>query len=56
MDSETARWRVGELAQRCGISVDTVRFYQKRGLLKKVDATGDVNDVYARFKQAVGLN
>lgn len=27
------RWRVEEFARRAGLSVDTVRFYQKRGLL-----------------------
>ncbi|MGQ0679318.1 MAG: MerR family transcriptional regulator [Actinomycetota bacterium] len=27
------KYRVDELAQRCGISVDTVRFYQTKGLL-----------------------
>ncbi len=42
MDSGTARWRVGELAQRCGISVDTVRFYQKWGLLPPPDRAGRV--------------
>jgi MerR family Zn(II)-responsive transcriptional regulator of zntA len=25
--------RVGELAERCGLSTDTIRFYEKRGLL-----------------------
>lgn len=27
------RWRVEEFARRAGLSVDTIRFYQKRGLL-----------------------
>jgi len=27
------RWRVDELAERADVSVDTIRFYQKRGLL-----------------------
>ena len=27
--------KIGELAKRCGCSVETVRFYEKKGLLKK---------------------
>lgn len=60
----------GELLQRDDDNETTIRnrlqvyerqtaplidYYQKRALLKKVEATGDVNDVYARFKKAVGL-
>ncbi len=60
----------GELLQRDDDNETTIRnrlqvyerqtaplidYYQKRGLLQKVEATGDVNDVYARFKKAVGL-
>ena len=26
-------WRIGELARRAGVRVDTVRYYEKRGLL-----------------------
>lgn len=26
-------WQIGELAKRCGISADTLRFYEKNGLL-----------------------
>jgi adenylate kinase len=32
-----------------------VDYYVKRGMLKKVDATGPVDDVYARLKKAIGL-
>ena len=32
-----------------------VDYYSKRGMLKKVDATGAVDDVYARLKSALGL-
>ncbi len=60
----------GELVQRDDDNETTIRnrlqvyerqtaplidYYQKRSLLKTVEATGDVNDVYARFKKAVGL-
>jgi len=60
----------GELLQRADDNEATIRnrlqvyerqtaplidYYQKRGQLKKVAATGDVDDVYARFKKAVGL-
>lgn len=33
MSDSAIRYRVDELAARCGISVDTVRFYQTKGLL-----------------------
>lgn len=36
------RWRVGELAERVGLSVDTIRFYQKRALLPPPDRVGRV--------------
>ena len=67
---EACRTAGGELLQRDDDNETTIRnrlqvyerqtaplidYYQKRGLLKKVEATGDVNDVYARFKKAVGL-
>jgi len=67
---EDCRKAGGELLQRDDDNETTIRnrlqvyekqtaplidYYQKRGLLKKVEATGDVNDVYARFKKAVGL-
>ena len=32
-----------------------VDYYSKRGMLKKVDATGAVDDVYPRLKSALGL-
>ncbi|MEO8467704.1 MAG: adenylate kinase [Gammaproteobacteria bacterium] len=67
---EACRKAGGELLQRDDDNEATIRnrlqvyerqtaplidYYQKRGLLKKVEATGDVSDVYARFKKAVGL-
>ena len=67
---EACRKAGGELQQRDDDNETTIRnrlqvyerqtaplidYYQKRGLLKTVEATGDVNDVYARFKKAVGL-
>lgn len=36
------RYRVDELAARCGISVDTLRFYQAKGLLHRPDRQGRV--------------
>jgi adenylate kinase len=32
-----------------------VDYYGKRGILKKIDATGDVDDVYARLNAAIGF-
>jgi adenylate kinase len=67
---EACKQAGGELLQRDDDNETTIRnrlqvyekqtaplidYYEKRGLLKKVAATGDVNDVYARFKKAVGL-
>lgn len=67
---EACRKAGGELLQRDDDNETTIRnrlqvyerqtaplidYYQKRGVLKKVEATGEVNDVYARFKKAVGL-
>lgn len=34
------RYRVDELAARCGVSVDTLRFYQAKGLLHRPDRQG----------------
>jgi adenylate kinase len=67
---EACRKAGGELLQRDDDNETTIRnrlqvyerqtaplidYYSKRGLLKKVEATGEVDDVYARFKKAVGL-
>ena len=67
---EACRKAGGELLQRDDDNETTIRnrlqvyerqtaplidYYLKRGLLKKVAATGEVDDVYARFKKAVGL-
>ena len=67
---EACRKAGGELLQRDDDNETTIRnrlqvyerqtaplidYYLKRGVLKKVAATGEVNDVYARFKKAVGL-
>ena len=32
-----------------------VEYYQKRGLLRRVDSTGDINDVYRRLRKVLGL-
>lgn len=36
------RYRVDELAGRCGVSVDTVRFYQTKGLLPPPERAGRI--------------
>jgi DNA-binding transcriptional MerR regulator len=38
--SDAARWRIDELAHRSGVSVDTIRFYQREGLLDPPVRTG----------------
>ena len=67
---EECRRAGGELQQRADDNEDTIRnrltvyerqtaplieHYRKQGLLKIVDAAGEVDAVYARFKQAIGL-
>ena len=32
-----------------------VQYYQKRGLLRRVDSTGDINKVYRRLRKVLGL-
>jgi DNA-binding transcriptional MerR regulator len=49
------RYRVDELATRCGVSVDTVRFYQTTGLLPHPEREGRIawysNDHLARLRR-----
>lgn len=40
MSSETARWRIGEVAQQSGLSAANIRYYEKEGLLSP-GARGD---------------
>lgn len=42
MAATTERYRVDDLAQRAEISVDTIRFYQKRGLLAPPERDGRI--------------
>lgn len=39
--------RIGELAKRAGVSVQTIRFYERRGLLKEPPRTPSGYRVYA---------
>jgi len=70
-DLEACRKAGGELVQRDDDNEATIRnrlqvydrqtaplvdYYTKRGLLKTVSATGDVDAVYSRLKTALGLN
>ena len=50
------RWRVEELARRADVSVDTIRFYQKRRLLPPPDARGPGRLVRARAPRAAGAD
>lgn len=67
---EACKQAGGELLQRADDNEATIRnrlevyqqqteplveFYRKRGLLKTVAATGEVDEVYARLKNAIGL-
>ncbi len=63
--SENGRFRIGELAQRVGLSPDTLRFYERRGLLDPVARTASGYRLYGaaalerltfiRKAQALGL-
>jgi adenylate kinase len=67
---EACRKAGGELLQRDDDNETTIRnrlqvyqsqteplveYYEARGLLKTVDAAGDVDEVYARLLKAIGL-
>jgi adenylate kinase len=69
-DLEACRKAGGELLQRKDDNEETIRnrlqvyqretaplvdYYTKKGLLKTIPATGEVDAVYARFKSALGL-
>jgi adenylate kinase len=69
-DLEACRKAGGELLQRDDDNEATIRnrlqvyerqtaplvdYYSKKGLLKTVTATGEVDDVYSRLKGALGL-
>lgn len=43
--------RIGELAQRTGVSKDTIRFYEKIGLLEEYKQRGDNN--YRHYDEEV---
>lgn len=58
--------KIGELAREAGVSIDTIRFYERRGLLPKPDRKPSGYRVYspvtaerirmARFLQALGFS
>ena len=41
--SDQASWRIDDLAQRAGITVDTIRYYQREGLLPPAERAGRAN-------------
>src|SRR5258708_35863207 len=40
MSTPEARWRIDDLAHRAGLTVDTIRFYQREGLLPPAQREG----------------
>jgi DNA-binding transcriptional MerR regulator len=40
MSTPEARWRIDDLAHRAGLTVDTIRFYQREGLLPPAEREG----------------
>lgn len=59
VESLLMRYRVDELAARCGLSVDTVRYYQTQGLLDQPERDGRVawysDDHVERLEQILEL-
>ncbi len=46
MTSETRTWRISEISELLGLSADTLRYYEKIGLLKQVARTSGGARVY----------
>ena len=42
-------WRIDELAQRAGLTVDTIRYYAREGLLAPPDAGPEIRDNSAHY-------
>ncbi len=42
----TSTYSIGELAQRSGVSIETIRFYEKRGLIRAPSRTAGGHRVY----------
>jgi len=40
LEVSVSDWRIDELAQRAGIAVDTIRYYQREGLLTSGERNG----------------
>ena len=49
--------KIGELAEYFGVSTDTVRFYEKKGLLKTVECApkATVAENYAKVRETLGI-
>jgi DNA-binding transcriptional MerR regulator len=41
--TEPSAWRIDDLAQRAGLTVDTIRYYQREGLLPPAERAGRAN-------------
>jgi DNA-binding transcriptional MerR regulator len=44
--------KIGQLAGRCGVSTDTIRFYERKGLLPRPRRTPSQYRVYGREDEA----
>lgn len=55
MSPDSSMWSIGELAERAGVTVKTVRFYSDRGLLPEgVRSSGATGGTVPRRSTACG--
>ena len=45
--------RIGELARRSGTSARSIRYYEQRGLLRRVEGEGGADYVARRLRDAI---
>ena len=46
----------GEIADKTGFSLDTLRYYERIGLLSRIDAIGEIDEVTRRALGALGVD
>ena len=46
--------RIGEITRLTGVSKDTVRFYERQGLLRTVNGVGTLEEIAAGIRKSIG--
>ncbi len=46
---------IGVLAARSGVSTSALRFYEARGLLRRVPGTGEIPEIFQRITGALDV-